>query len=181
MGEPLFNSYLAYTVLSNTGGFTLCFENDSKLPYFYFLDVPHLIKLARNHLFSKGYLLPADSEKCRSTLKLEDFEKIVEENSKGVYQTAFKLTHKHLHLTGSQKQNVSLATQVFSHTIAKHFLHLEHLFRSKRDAKAKHDAVKLFNDWYVAKNLPCPMIAALQRPILWGNLDPKIGHHLWMF
>ena len=105
--------------------------------------------MARNHLFSKGFMLPPDEEKHRGTLKKEDFEKIYEENSKGVYKTAFKLDLKHLHLTGSQKQNVSLATQLFSHTIAKHFLFLERLFDSPRDAKAKHDAVKIFNDWYV--------------------------------
>ena len=106
-----------------------------------------MLKLARNHMLSKGFFLPPDSEKHRATLNKSDFQKILDANSGGVFKTCFKLTQNHLDLPGHQKQRVCLATQVLSHTVAKSFLHMGHLFGSERDAKAKHDAVKLFNDW----------------------------------
>ena len=100
-------------------------------------------------MFSKGFFLPADSDKHRATLKKEDFQKLFEANSDGVYKTLFKLTEKHINLVGSQKQNVRLATQLFSRTISISFVQLAHLFPSQADAIAKANAVELFNDWYV--------------------------------
>ena len=110
-------------------------------------DAPHLIKLARNHLLDKGFFLPPDKDKHRGTLSKDDFQKLLEANSGGVYKTLFKLTQNHIHLTGHQKQRVRLATQLFSRSVAKSFLHQSHLFKSLSDAQAKHDTVLLFNDW----------------------------------
>ena len=100
-------------------------------------------------MFSKGFFLPADSDKHRATLKREDFQTLFEANSDGVYKTLFKLTEKHIYPVVSQKQNVRLATQIFSRSNSIAFLHLAHLFPSKADAIAKSNAVELFNDWYV--------------------------------
>ena len=108
--------------------------------------MPHLIKLARNHLLDKGFYLPPDADNHRGVLFKSDFNKLLDANS-DVYKTLFKLSPNHLDLVGHQKQRVRLATQLLSHSVAKAFLHQSHLFSSERDAKAKHDTVKLFNDW----------------------------------
>ena len=113
----------------------------------FFLDVPHLLKLARNHMLDKGFFLPPDENNHRSTLSKNDFQKLLDANSGAVYKTLFKLTQNHLDLPGHQKQRVRLATQVLSHSVAKSFLHLAHLSPTKQDAEAKHNTVKLFNDW----------------------------------
>ena len=115
--------------------------------FFILLDAPHLIKLARNHLLDKGFFLPPDSDKHRATLNKADFQKLLDVNSGETYKTLFKLNQNHIDLVGHQKQRVRLATQLLSHSVARSFLHQAHLFTSERDAKAKHDAVKLFNDW----------------------------------
>ena len=94
----------------------------------------------------KGFYLPPDENNHRATLFKSDFKKLLGENS-DVYKTLFKLTPNHIDLVGHQKQRVRLATQLLSHSVAKSFLHQSHLFGNERDAKAKHDAVKLFNDW----------------------------------
>ena len=108
--------------------------------------MPHLVKLARTHCLKTGFLLPANIEGHRETLKKQDFEKLVEANKGSDYKMNFRLTHNHLNLTGSQAQRVRLATQVFSRTNAKSILHLSNIF-SPSQAVAKHDAILLFNDW----------------------------------
>ena len=108
--------------------------------------MPHLIKLARTHCLSKGFLLPPNIDGVRQTLKKADFEKIVDANKGSDYKINFRLTHNHLNLTGSQAQRVRLATQVFSRTNAKSVLHFQGIF-TPSEAIAKHDAILIFNDW----------------------------------
>ena len=104
------------------------------------------MKLARTHCLQTGFLLPPNIDGIRETLKKEDFEKLVDANKGSDYKMNFRLTHQHLNLTGSQAQRVRLATQVFSRTSAKSFLHFNGLFTASQ-AVAKHDATLLFNDW----------------------------------
>ena len=54
MGNPTFNKQF------NMKKLNYFFENpaDKRRNVYIFPDVPHLIKLARNHLFDKGFLVP---------------------------------------------------------------------------------------------------------------------------
>ena len=112
----------------------------------FLLDVPHLLKRARTACLDKGFFLPPSLDGRRETLKKADFEKILEANKPHDFKMNFRLTSNHLNLVGSQAQRVRLATQVFSRTNAKSFLFLSGIFQGSQ-AKAKHDACLVFNDW----------------------------------
>ena len=130
-------------------------------------DVPHLLKLARNHcVFSKGFLVPSNINSDGTELfKLghQDFVNILRENGwKGPMmglgkmgdddlRTNFRFSPAHLKAhTGNQKQNVRMAAQTISHTNAKAFLQMaksDDPIYEPSHAQALHDTVKLFNDW----------------------------------
>lgn len=76
-----------------------------------FADVPHLIKLLRNHLLDSGLRVNGRfiNKSC--------LERLLEVNTNDL-KIAHKLTRLHLDAIGSQRQNVKLATQLFSNTNA---------------------------------------------------------------
>lgn len=76
-----------------------------------FADVPHLIKLLRNHLLDSGLHISGQfiNKSC--------LERLLEINSNDL-KIAHKLSRLHLDVTGPQRQNVKLATQIFSNTNA---------------------------------------------------------------
>ena len=68
------------------------------------------------------------------------------------FKTSFRLTPAHLRMKGNQAQNVRKAAQTFSHTNAKSILRLrDKNVYSTEHAQALHDAILIFNDWYVLK------------------------------
>uniref|UniRef100_A0A2S2PJV8 Transposable element P transposase n=1 Tax=Schizaphis graminum TaxID=13262 RepID=A0A2S2PJV8_SCHGA len=56
-----------------------------------FADPPHLLKLARNHFLDRGFVLPSGT---------------------------FKVSEKHINVSGPMRKNVKLAAQFFSNTVA---------------------------------------------------------------
>lgn len=76
-----------------------------------FADVPHLIKLLRNHLLDSGLHINGQfiNKSC--------LERLLEINGNDL-KIAHKLSRLHLDVTGSHRQNVKLATQIFSNTNA---------------------------------------------------------------
>ena len=77
-----------------------------------FADVPHLLKLTRNHLLDQGYVL-----KSGSLLVKDDLQQILEA-SNGELRVHHKLSHHHFECKGSQRQRVRLAAQLLSRTTA---------------------------------------------------------------
>lgn len=78
-----------------------------------FADVPHLLKLIRNHFIDRGFIFSNNTyigrqiiEEYLSTTKNSDFK------------LAYKITEKHLNVMGTQRQNVKLAAQLFSNTMS---------------------------------------------------------------
>lgn len=78
-----------------------------------FADVPHLLKLIRNHFIDRGFVFPNNTyigrqiiEEYLSTTKDSDFK------------LAYKVTEKHLNVMGIMRQNVKLAAQLFSNTMS---------------------------------------------------------------
>ncbi|KAL4126019.1 hypothetical protein QTP88_010251 [Uroleucon formosanum] len=88
-----------------------------------FADVPHLIKLARNHFLDKGFFLP--NEKFVGINILKELLKL---NSNNDLKLEYKLTQRHLMVEGASRMNVRLAIQVFSNGAS--------------------ELIQLLNDWF---------------------------------
>jgi hypothetical protein len=68
-------------------------------------DVPHLVKLARNHLLDKGYILPGGE-----TLMRQDLEELLTMDC-GEFRLAHKLKPSHFSVQGNERQRVFPAVQ----------------------------------------------------------------------
>ena len=127
------------------------FENpsDSSRKVYIIADAPHLMKRARDHLMDKGYMVPDRNGKLVYWSR-RDYEHLLQQSTKNLLEDTnmlFKLTPDHLYCKGNMRQRVSLATQVLSHTCAKAFIQL-----NVKEAEAKHDACKTFNDFFDVMN-----------------------------
>lgn len=84
----------------------------------FLFDIPHIFKLIRNHFMKSAIYIEIDSEN-RGIIVWEDIlphlESIV--NSPSIPKICKNLTMKHLHPNTYEKMRVSLATQLFSHTV----------------------------------------------------------------
>ena len=108
-----------------------------------FPDAPHMIKLARNHLFDQGFQIPLGNGKF-TLLTKADIEGLLTIDSQEL-KILPRLTESHFTCVGSQRQNVRLAAQVFSHSVAEAMLWNK---PEDPELQAKSDAIKLFNDWF---------------------------------
>lgn len=80
-----------------------------------FCDVPHALKLLRNHLLDDGYIL-----KSGQIFNKEVFIKLVELQSTGEdLQYAHKISMNHLLVAGPERQNVRKAAELLSLTVGK--------------------------------------------------------------
>lgn len=91
------------------------FENpETKKRVHVFADVPHLIKLMRNHFIDKGFILPDESYISREVI-----EQYICVAANSDYKLAHKISEKHINVVGTLRQNVRLAVQLFSNTVSK--------------------------------------------------------------
>ena len=120
-----------------------CFDNpaDASRKVHLFPDAPHMLKLARNHLFDQGFFIPMRNGKF-TLLTKEDLKALLDTTE---YKMLPRLTEAHFECTGSQRQNVRLAAQVLSHSVAKCLTWTK---PGDEEIKAKSEAIKLFNDWF---------------------------------
>ena len=79
---------------------------------FYLVDSPHIIKAIRNNLISYNFHFNG------KTASWDDIKYIFEHDQQQTFRCCPKLTKQHLHPNGFQKMKVSLATQIFSQTVA---------------------------------------------------------------
>ena len=121
---------------------------DKSRKIFMFPDAPHLIKLVRNHVFDTGFKVPSEDGNLVPLVK-QDFEDVLAKNRGSELRTAFNLSRAHLDVKGSQRQRVRLAVQALSSTVAQEMLQMG---PDTNEYKAKHKAVKLFNDWFDVMN-----------------------------
>lgn len=91
------------------------FQNpaDPSRPVFVFPDVPHLLKLIRNHILDEGIFVDGSGSK----LSRSDLESLLQIDN-GEFKILHKLKNIHLQCTGPQRQRVRLAAQVLSHSVA---------------------------------------------------------------
>lgn len=121
--------------------------SDGNLVIFFFPDVPHLIKLIRNHLLDQGFLLA--NEKFISKTGLEELLQI----QKGDLKTAFKLTREMLDVQGTARQRVSPATKLFSNNNANALMLAgKEKLISYNNYVELSNFLKLVNDWFDIHN-----------------------------
>ncbi|KAK4295516.1 hypothetical protein Pmani_031930 [Petrolisthes manimaculis] len=109
-----------------------------------FLDVPHLIKLVRNHFLDHGfYNINTKKEiRCDPVKKLSVLDN-------GNLKLAPKLTDHHLQVKGPQRQRVKYAVQLLSGTVSKAMKFLgEHGKLESETLVETSEFIQLINDWF---------------------------------
>lgn len=76
-----------------------------------FADVPHLIKLLRNHFIDRGFVI-------NGKLIQKDIIVSLLACTSSELSITHKISCKHLQVSVCERQNVKMATKLFSHTIA---------------------------------------------------------------
>lgn len=120
---------------------------DDSLKIFVYADVPHLIKLARNHLLDHGFIV-------ENSIINKDYYQALLNISSSELTLAHKLTPHHLNLKGSMRQQVRPAVQVLSNSVAKaiEYAGENGLMPLNSNWKEAADCAKLFNDWFDVMN-----------------------------
>lgn len=140
------------------------FENPSNQnrKVWVFCDVPHALKLLRNHLLDDGYRL-----KSGSLLTKEAFIKLVELQDTGVdLQYAHKLTMNHLLVAGTERQNVRKAAELFSLTVGQAICH------NLPEFSYVGEAVKVINNGFDVLNSRAP-VDGYKLKSAYGNCLPE--------
>lgn len=120
--------------------------SDNKLLIHVFADMPHLMKLARNHFLDSGFFYKG----IHLTKKI--LEQILQNRGEGDDMTmAYKLTEKHLTVRGTERQRVSMAVQVFSNSVAASIKSFGTKGYIENWETASY-VVQLFNDWFDVLN-----------------------------
>ena len=114
------------------------FENpyDSSRKVYVFADAPHLLKLIRNHLVDKGYILEDGTE-----INIEDVQKILAKDASEL-RIHHKLSPIHFNCTQGARQRVCLAAQLLSHTTA---TAVKCLFPEKSELS---NWIEMFDQWF---------------------------------
>lgn len=107
MGTPNQNSVKSFGITSDAPFIII-----DGLKVFFQYDVPHIIKCNGNNLKNHDYLVDGKVVSWRPVVQLREKERY------SVCKLVPKLTDRHLNPDAFQKMNVSLATQVFSKTVA---------------------------------------------------------------
>jgi len=115
---------------------------DRNRQIFIFYDVPHLLKLIRNHILDEGIFIDGVNTK----ISRQDFEELLHPNQNCEHKMLYQLKDIHLHCSGPQRQRVRLAAQLLSHKSASamKFLHPE--------KKIQSDFVELIDCWFDVMN-----------------------------
>ncbi len=86
---------------------------------YWLFDVPHMIKLLRNAVLDKGFILEDGFE-----FGIKEFEALMNVLDKSEISIAPRLSWSHIHINGQDRQRVRLAAQLLSESVALAFRHL---------------------------------------------------------
>lgn len=90
-----------------------CFTNPSNGEAVHVLaDVPHLIKLMRNHFVDYGFLI--NGKEITKTI----IEDLLDVTTTSELRITHKISKESLNVQGAARQKVKFATKLFSHTIS---------------------------------------------------------------
>lgn len=112
------------------------------LQIFVFADIPHLLKLLRNHFLDQGFIYKNKiiNKECVDTLL---------SGSASELTIAFKINSYHLNLKGTERQKVQPAAQLFSNQVAKSIEWCgKKGFMENKNWKETAELIKLTNDWF---------------------------------
>ncbi len=88
--------------------------------HIYFLyDMPHMIKLMRNAVLDKGFIMEDGFE-----FGIKEFETLMTILDKSEVSIAPRLSWSHVHVNGQDRQRVRLAAQLWSESVALAFRHM---------------------------------------------------------
>jgi hypothetical protein len=119
-----------------------------------FSDAPHLLKLIRNWLLDTGFALDGENVVTRESLDVMFSRMPSELNS------LFKLSAaEHLECTSTERQNVSKASELLSHTVAEGL----RKYIDTPDAHQLADFIDLVNNWFDLMNSRQPG-ASIKQP-----------------
>lgn len=108
-----------------------------------FADVPRIMKLARNHLIDDFFYFN------NSLIDKRLIQKLISSTINKDIKLAHKLTQYHLDITGSARQRVKPAVQIFSNTVAKAIEYYgQQNFFQNENWQVQSDLFKTFNDWF---------------------------------
>lgn len=122
---------------------------DNSRNIFVFADVPHLIKLARNHFLDKGFTVEGND------IDKEYVQQLIN-NSKHELKIAPKVTQRHLDVVGCARQKVKPAVQLFSNSVSTALLFLQEKKLITGNATPTANFIKTFNDWFDVFNSSRP-------------------------
>lgn len=133
------------------------FQNpfDGSRQIYVFADVPHLLKLARNHFVEKGLVVCGNEHITKSCL-----EQLLQKQKTDL-KIAFKLTSEHLF--PKNKQNVKLASQLFSNSNANALRFYGGKGLINGNWKETADIVQMFNDWFDVLNASIPFTSQKEK------------------
>ena len=151
-GNPTFLKDVNFHILNNK------FPNPANpLRFVYLLpDVPHLLKLFRNHCIDKGFSFPDEKGNYHNLTK-SHFEQLMK-NDGSELKICPKLKTFHVEVKGSQRQRVRPAAQLFSATTAKALY-----FQGGESLLVQSKAVLTVNSWFDTMNSRRPYDAVPER------------------
>lgn len=88
------------------------FYNHLQEKIFVFADVPHLIKLIRNHFVDNGFIYKGKE------INKSIVEKLMSFSSQKYLSITYKISAESLNVKGAGRQKVKLATKLFSQTVS---------------------------------------------------------------
>ena len=158
LGNPTVLKQLKFhkTRKNKKGRFYFIHPLDSSRRVYIMADVPHMLKLLRNHFLDDGFKVPAsDGKKIIDgplvTFTKEDIEPLIE--SKNELKMLFKVSQFHLDVKQSERQRVRPAAQLFSHSVACAMIYGKSpQDPDYNDCLAKSYAIQLVNDWFDVMN-----------------------------
>ncbi|KAH8354301.1 hypothetical protein KR084_006260, partial [Drosophila pseudotakahashii] len=120
---------------------------DSAMKVFVFADVPHLVKLIRNHFLDSGLVIDG------KVLTQQSVRQVMHHASSSDLSIMWKVTDDHLNVRSAGRQKVELATHLFSHTTASAIRQCLSLGLDVDNASETADFVQLVNDWFDVFNV----------------------------
>jgi hypothetical protein len=141
MGSTNINLWNQFGININANSFKHPRDESKKI--FVFSDVPHLLKLLRNHFLDNGYIL---SHNIISKDSIEQFLKISDPSD---LKIGHKISQHMLDVRGSQRQKVSTAAKLLSETTANAIKYCgDNKLISDPNYRATSAFIKLVNDWF---------------------------------
>lgn len=110
-----------------------------------FSDIPHLLKLLRNWFIDGGFLLADGTELNQAKIR-----ELLIRNTE--ISTLFKVCLKHLEVEKAERQNVKLASELFSHSVAQTLLRNFPLDPVVKKPKKLSHFIELVNNWFDIMN-----------------------------